>query len=403
MRVGGIENYFQQLIRYSLDEGYRVIWLTSPSCEKGSGYPDVTNDPRLEKAHVLRSPFGPIYPKIILNPDDRVVMLSCEPVRYLLAECVREKSRADDFNHFLLLPHFVGSAYYPERFFNCKSLKTFWFNQFRCVAEDLCEQDCIRAFSRKHLDCYEDNYKVFIENKDEKTLRALSIPEKLSVDEIKKRAGDRAKRFRIITCARFDFPHKGYILGLIKSFARLKKKYSHIELVIVGDGPGKVDVLTEIDRLDADCKSSIELKGLLSPSELRENFRAAHLNVGLAGALTTGAQCGLPSIVMRHYTFDCEGYGFIEDSFDKRLSNDPGVDMEPILEGTITMGDEEYLDHAVSAYRVVAEGRKVDPGYLFRQNEKQGSKRLTIERFFLFRTLSFQIFILTKILKRKAY
>ena len=64
MGIGGIENIQIQLLKYCIDQGYRVIWLTTKEHEKSSAYKNITDAPEVEKHYLKRTPFGPIYPSL---------------------------------------------------------------------------------------------------------------------------------------------------------------------------------------------------------------------------------------------------------------------------------------------------------------------------------------------------
>ena len=83
MRIGGIETYFSNLIVHAVNNGIRVVWLTTEADEEASDYA-ITKDSRVEKAYVKKTPFGPLYPRIDFKQDDKVVVLTCEPLQYIL-------------------------------------------------------------------------------------------------------------------------------------------------------------------------------------------------------------------------------------------------------------------------------------------------------------------------------
>lgn len=404
MTVGGIEEAFARLINYSLKKGYRVIWLSTPNTDRDSSFKETTNNPMLEKVYVKRGRTWLPHKKIGFDKEEDVTIITCEPLDFVKGEKIRRYAKnCASINHFLILPHFTGSAYYPERFFRSKAMRKIWKKIIAKKVALWVKNDCIRAFSRKHLDKYEENYGVVISDKFDKVMKWPNQMPELSEEQLQKRAEERTEKFNIITCSRFDFPHKGYILGLIDEFAVLKLKYPQIKLIIVGYGEGERVLKDKIKTFPENIQKSIVLTGALHPNELKEKFKECHLNVGLAGALGKGAECALPSLLVRHYTEKCETYGFISDCGDTFLRSDPGVDIKSFIEFVITCDEDEYIKQCKKALDKIMQLKKNDPEYLFRQ--KNSNCDPTIGRFeeIAWRVLNFIIYFKICFLKIKGY
>lgn len=388
LQPGGVENYFSGLMKYSLDHGYRVVWITTPSCVQSAFYREVVDDPRVEKLFVKMGRHWFRHKPLFFKPAENVTMLSCEPLHFIRAESLREKANVNSFYHFLVLPHYTGSAYYPERFFNWRIPKAFWYRYMRKLACKWVEKDCIRAFSLKHLDAYEENYGITIPDKRSKILGCIELPAPIDNSELAKKASQRNDRFTIVTCTRFDFPHKAYLLGLIDSYGELKPKYPQLKLVVVGYGKGEAALREKIAALSEQIQRDIVLPGALSMEQLEEQFRQGHLNVGLAGALLDGAACALPSLLTRHYTDRCETYGFLSDISGNVLREDPGFDSLPYIERVLNMSDEDYIDQCRKDYQAVCCLRRPDPDYFFRQTNTTGGSTVNSARVWLGKLLN---------------
>lgn len=377
MKTGGIEVYFSNLMRYAISTKRRVIWLTTEGHESKSSF-SITELDSVEKIYITRTPFGPEYPPINTSKNDNIIMLTTDPCRYVISDGYRTTLSYKSYLHLLILPHFSGAGYYPESIFRSVSLKRIWHKKMGKLALDLVSADCVRGFAQKHLEVYERSYNLHIANIASKTLPPISIPAPIEEEEeLLSKARSRSGQFEIISCSRFDFPHKGYLLGLIKAFGKIHDDFPFAKLTIVGYGPGQCEVEKEIKNLSLEAAGCIELTGELSPEELTNRYYRAHLNVGVAGALAKGALCALPSINMKHYTYECEGFGFIEDA--KGLDpNSKSFDMTGMIESVITMPEDEYVRHSVAAYRAVADQMTPDPEYLFRQKRTSMSGCLSM-------------------------
>ena len=163
LQIGGIEVTFSKLIKYSIEKGNRVIWLTTESCAKESNFKHITDDPKVEKVFAKRGYRWLPHKKIKFSEKEEVVMISCEPIDFARGESIRDYAKnVKSFNHYLILPHFTGNAYYPERYFKSKLGKKYWFHITKSFVRKLIENDSIRAFSLKHLEEYEKNYGVVV-------------------------------------------------------------------------------------------------------------------------------------------------------------------------------------------------------------------------------------------------
>ncbi len=404
LQIGGIEVAFSKLIQYSLEKGYRVIWLTSEGCVKKSDFKHITDNPKLEKVYVKRGYRWFPHKKIKFSFNEEVVMISCEPIDFARGESIKSYAKnVKSFNHYLILPHFTGNAYYPERYFKSKLAKKYWLKLTRSFAKKLIDNDSIRAFSSKHLEAYEKNYGFEIENKRGKVLKGMDIFDAFDENQARERALERKEKFKIVTCSRFDFPHKGYILGLIDEYAELKKAYSQIELTVVGYGDGESRIKEKINSLPVDIARDIELTGALLPEELKKCYEKCHLNIGLAGALVNGAICGVPSLLTRHYTEKCETYGYICNIEGTFLRTDEGHDIKKYIIDALNWSDNEYIEQGKKDYNKACMIKENDPEYIY--NQKKQAKRAIIKGIekSKWKLLNLLCFIKIRFFKSKGY
>lgn len=381
LSAGGIEVYLAALMRYCLSEGHRVIWITTTRCLQEIAFTGIADDPRLEIVISERwnRYFG--VADIRFQESERVVMISCRAMSYIVAEEIKRRARVRSFQHFFTVAHFAGSAYYPDRYLKHKWARSIVFHFWKKIVSRLVEKDCLRAFSLKHLECYEDYYGVPIPDKLDKVLPVFAVEHKeFDFQNTEERAGERGQRFIITTCSRFMFPHKGYVLGLVQAFGIMKEKYPYAELWIIGHGEGETQLQEKIGTLPQDVQSGIRMIGLVSPDELQDCYKRSHLIVGLAGAIWDGAMSGIPSLVVRHYCCECETYGYFEDAFEKTLSEEPGESIVPYIEACITMRQDEYVGHAQKGYAAACAYKESEenPNYFFEQ--RNAASAITVYR-----------------------
>ena len=129
LKIGGIEVYFANLIRYAMKKNYRVIWLTTKNAIEQASYRDLVESEKLEKIiiGVERKLFKKV--SIPFEENEKVIMLSCEPLYFIAGESIRKKANVEKFAHYLVLPHYTGNAYYIERYFSWNILKNFCYEK----------------------------------------------------------------------------------------------------------------------------------------------------------------------------------------------------------------------------------------------------------------------------------
>ena len=376
LSMGGIEKYLASLMKYAIVQGYRVIWITTKKGVKESFFSEISSSPKVEKVFVRRGGFTLIFP-IELSNDEHITMLSLEPLYFFRAEMLRHKyCNCASFNHFLILPHFTGNWYYPERFFENSILYSASSHFFQDMAVKLNTNDCIRAFSYQHLVKYEQNYNIIIPCKEELILKEIQSSPSLCSSMVERHAEERNEIFNIVTCARLDFPHKGYIIGLVDEVHQLRQKYKQIHLYIIGDGLGRNIIESKIQE---HCEQDfIHVLGYLPPEKAMQVFFDGHLNIGLAGGLSMGASCGLPSLTVRHYTNKCETYGYFSDNIDKALCTEQGLPIADFIKNSIDCPADEYCKQSESDYYSIINRKKVDPEYLFKQKNKSYLSPITV-------------------------
>ena len=157
-------------------------------------------------------------------------------------------------------------------------------------------------------------------------------------------------RFNILTVSRFEFPHKGYVLGLIKAYAELKNKYPHIELTIVGYGVDESKVHEALNSLSENYKKDVHFIGKVHPEKLVDYYNDANINISVAGCCSQGAKNGTLSIPARHYDYNCEVYGFLPESKPFVVSEKKGEPVIDYIEQVINMSPDEYCKKCEMAF-----------------------------------------------------
>lgn len=365
LKLGGIEkNIIEQITTYS-GMGIRIIWLRYG--DKNDIYEPwikILSDNNVEIIDVdIKTNSLIILPKISFKNDEIIYATCYEPIDFLRLELV-SKYYKNIFNMFYVVPHFEGVTNYLEDRFYFKNIKLQVRNDLSFIYDKWYENGNILFFNVKHQQEMNKRYKISCFDKNKINKSALAKKE-FNMELAIKRA--KREEFRIITCGRFEFPHKGYMIGLIDSFVKLKPKYPFLKLDIIGYGIHEEYLKKYINNVDSNFREDITLIGKVSPEELTKYFNNSHLNVSVAGALTEGAYSGLVSIAARHYCDKCEVYGWLNKKSINMLDSRPGISVESYIEDLINMDDENYIKLCLESYEYAVNAKPSDQNWLFKQ------------------------------------
>ena len=119
--------------------------------------------------------------------------------------------------------------------------------------------------------------------------------------------------FIVLTVCRFDFPFKGYVLGLIKDYAKFASSKESTELWIVGSGDGYSEVEHLIEKYK-DQNIKIKLFGQVEYSKLQELYKQASLYVGMGTTVLEAVSEKKLAVVASAYQIENYSSGFYGES-----------------------------------------------------------------------------------------
>lgn len=349
LMVGGIENYVTSLINNALSLNKRVVWVCHTKKLYSPVYKSIVEDKRLE---IINTDFSSInlykLPKIDLSDQGSVKIMVFDIFRLFQAYKLKEKHKNINVDILYCVPHFTGLLIFPEQGIKYEIIKKITRNIFSKIYDRIFKEGNLYFFSPKHHETLQNNYGIYFSSPQDYLVPKIIKREEY--DEESFRNVYRSKSFTIISPGRFEFPHKGYLLGLIRAYGKVKPKYPHLKLLIIGDGQDKDKVETAISNLPEKSKKGIILKSSLSYEELKKIMKTVNLNISVAGCASMGARIGLITLPARHYNYDCEVYGFFPESRSLTTETKPGFPVEPYIEKVINMDEEEYIYYSKLAY-----------------------------------------------------
>lgn len=375
LRVGGIETYYYNLAKLASSCGSKVVlWINK------KGFIDK------EFFHLYQCPNIVILRglnvtslfkiKTIVKQNDikTVRLVSCNFLRYVVSELMKIYFKRCSVNTFLFIPHFQSKGLFFEEQYNGKSKQKI-LNRTKGLYSKMFHNGNLKFFDKKHIETINQKYGLVIETSNQ-FLVPMSRNYKCSFDAKQREKVWENENFKMIAVSRFEFPHKGYIIGLIRSYAKLKCVYEKLQLDIVGYGLGENDIKVEISKLSLNAQKDISLLGKKSIDELRDLYLNYNLNISVAGCYNIGVAQGVLSLPARHYTYDCEVYGFSPEANSFSLSTEPAESVEKYIELAINMSKETYVDYCKRSFE--SQNNFIDRINYFEMNNKNKHNTLSI-------------------------
>ena len=343
--VGGIETYIYKSIKQLKRGGNGVGWISNDFTNINQAFEDIKLDPSLhliERCNAKKQ-----IESVILNERyNKLVIITFCPRDFCYAEGLKKKLKHYPIYTFMFVPHFQGDVLYLEE--GVRFGKKYFRKQLGTIYQKMEVNKNLRYFAPRHLEEFVCRYGCKMT--EYKTVQVPEIIDQVDFDTERVRKVYNQRPFNILCVSRMEFPHKGYVLGIIDDFKQLCKKYDFLKLTLVGDGRDKERLVRKIDSLDEDIKKKIQLVGAVAPDKLCDYYDQANVLISVAGCFTLGARRGVLSLPARHYTESCEVYGYLPDSKSDTLSDVKGMPVIPFIEDIIDMPYEDYIEHCRACY-----------------------------------------------------
>lgn len=363
LEIGGIQQNFVKLMQYALSKGHRVIWLYCAPMRIADVYKDLLHD--IETVEYMRDYTNAnLAPNLHIHKNETVKLLTSIPSNMHRAMLYAIQSECKDITPIYVVSNTKGRFNYIEDYY-WGPVKKIVYNRYKDIIQKWHNYGLIRYFDIKHFDTYKAVYGIDHDKPIDLVWKSLFPLPPLDRNTLLKRV--ERSDFNIISVTRFDFPHKQYLLGLIKDYAKLKEKYSQIKLHIIGYGHDENVVKNLIKSLPTSTQTSITLYGQKSEEDISKIMNNMHLNISVAACVGLGAKNGVLSIPARNFCGeDCEVYGYLPDSRNMTVSTEPGKRAIKYIEEVINMSNEEYLRKCIDSYNAY-EIKNVDPDFMLRQ------------------------------------
>lgn len=167
----------------------------------------------------------------------------------------------------------------------------------------------------------------------------------------------------IMTAARAEFPYKGYIIGLIADFVKLKSMYPKLKLEIITAGDDYNIVVENINKLNDCVKSDITLHGWMDYDVLKKNIERCKIFVGMGTTVLDAALLYKPSLPVRFNTYEDIGEYFIHEK-PEYITPDYLCQSKAInaIEKVLKLSYNEYSQMCIDSYNSVKDNYDIEVG-----------------------------------------
>lgn len=345
LAVGGVETYMYEQAKRLREKGWTIVWVRKhPWARLDSALADVfgAGNAVVWNRRILVRKMAQLA-----APDAVIKVVAFNMFQFAQAERFKKQFRGK-VSTFLFMPHYKGEAIFFEE--NHSGSKREEVRQkMAAIYRKLHEQGNLRYFNIKQMEATQENCGFTIED-----INGAFVPpretDESQWDAARCRSLAERQRFNLLTVSRFDFPHKAYLLGLIRAYAQLKPRYPRLELTIVGYGREQAKVEAAVNALPEEIRRDVHLMGKASPEALTGYYQDANLNISLASCCSQGARIGCLSIPARHYDETCQVYGFFPESKGKTVCDEPGEPVIPYIEAVLNMEQAEYVRRCRDAF-----------------------------------------------------
>ena len=375
MKIGGIETYIYKLAKYVIHNKAFVMLILHRKGVVDSLYDDVFNS---DFSYIQRGniKLEEVRERVKQWNISTIKIISFDMPSFAQGEKIKKGIKDLNIDTFIFIPHFKGEFIYLEE--NCcgpfkKAIQSVTQRIIRKMQNNY----NILYFNQKHIDTLKDKYNICCDIDTNYFIPSHSI-EKFDFDEERCIKLWQRKRFNIVSISRFEFPHKGYLIGLIGVYRKLKDKYPFITLTIGGYGPDQHVLENEILKLPEEIRKDVKLIGKVAPQKMKDFFDDANVNVSVAGCYLLGVKNGTLSIPARHYSYDCEVYGLSPEANEFAVSEKTGQNLYDLLEVVLNMPKDLYVKYCKESYEsrnTMLEGSRNN---IFNLTNKRASHSLSV-------------------------
>lgn len=297
MIIGGSETLILRLIKWYADKGYRIILMNESFTDDKSLLVDIESISGLEyySYNKLKHTFSDINNvELEFEENDNVYINTLQLWDFF--RCIR---------------FFFNCKYSCRFFYSIYIVHPFCTLMNRVISFVIGKQIVISLIKGEHI-VFMDEQTVAstaVYYNIKKTINQMRII-RLPIFIRNKKDSIDISNFNILSITRFDFPFKGYVLGLIDDYVCLNKEYRNTSLTIIGTGEGKNIVLDKVHELPEAIQRNISIIDSVPYSQIESYIKEASVYVGMGTTVLDAANYNRICIIATPYQLSNLSNGF---------------------------------------------------------------------------------------------
>lgn len=378
LAVGGLESIIYNISKDVSANGGKVMIVMGKDKFVDDAYKDLLSDTKI-KICTWKNFYKILLTTIKDGNVNNVKIISFSAYLYSLSELVKKTiCKYSKIDTFFLIPHFKGESIYLEEPYKGKKRKKL-IEKYKRILNKMVKGQNLRCCSVNHIEELKKRYDLILYYKGkESELCPEPRFENNQFDEDNSRILWNRERFNILSVGRFDFPHKAFLIGLVKAYSTIKIEHPNVCLTICGYGPSEDILMSELSLLSEEARKDVTLIGKQSPESLIPLYKDANLNISVAGCYSLGLKYGILSIPARHYNYTCEVYGLSPEANSYAVSSIEGMPVIDYIEQVISMEEQEYIDRCKKTFESYAKCYDNEDRYLLNYHNSCNKSSLSI-------------------------
>jgi len=299
MTMGGTETLILRLMKWYFQRFYRVFLLT----EHEIGDVFLLKD--LEKINggeyyiyneQKKIFFSNVGVELTFDTNEVFVLTFCIEQFLICNRWLSKKMYKCQFVYRIYIVHFEGTYVGRKVMFLFRALLLFLLRkQIIVFMDEITINSCLEYYKITNIGF---------------ELMVLRLPMVIKADiPLKSKNVD----VNLLTITRFDFPFKGYVLGLINSFGNLSFRFENLYLTIIGYGDGEYKVKQKIEALPENIRRKIYLVHKVPYSEISDYIDSCDLFIGMGTTVLDVSNRNKITIVPVAYQLGNLATGFFYD------------------------------------------------------------------------------------------
>jgi len=352
MNMGGTETLIMRLLKWYKNNGFRTIILTLEEIISESILEDL-NEVKLE-CYVLNSTnkefesfeFGKLQFQSTENP---LLLTFFLPEFFKCFELLTKSKYKCNFRFTIYIVHpystFISNSI---RFLGKTLMHIFLTKNMLVFMDEICLEatvDFYKLYKSKY-NFYIYRLPIFIKGSDLKC--------KMLKNEM----------FNILSISRFEFPFKGYVIGLINTFVELFKTNNNLSLTIIGYGIGKIEVDKALHEIPLDIRSNIFILDQVPYSLIDNYIEKCDIYVGMGTTLLDAANHNKIGIIAVSYQMDANSNGFFHNNFSVLgdLFDDTIIypHFKEMISDIVNLNNEEFSKLSLESKKTLVDNYNID-------------------------------------------